>query len=402
MFKEQDQSAKNPPPLSLVAPDLARWFQTNRRLMPWREERTPYRIWISEVMLQQTQVATVIPYFDRFIRHFPDVTQLAAADLEAVLKLWEGLGYYSRARNLHKGARHLLDHHNGCLPSDYEQLLKVPGIGDYTAGAILSLAFNLPVPAVDGNVVRVLARLTNSAWVQGDVKDRKKARAVAEQLLVDLVPSADLTPALINEALIELGALVCRPQKPLCESCPLARVCRGLAAGTAGHLPLPKPKKTRPSEAFTVLVLNFSKTEAGGSYLLYRRKPTGLLAGLWDFPTVEGHRTIGEIVRLLEDRGCSVNNVFPLTGRKHIFSHLEWDIIGYFVELTSAAAADRGPESTAADAATDLPPLAEPVITYDGTSYPAEQTGYFDLAQLRELPLSTAMDHFRRQIRGLD
>ena len=215
---------------------LTDWFHAASRDLPWRRDRSPWHVWVSEIMLQQTQVNTVIPYYETFMARFPSCQDLAAAHLDDILKLWEGLGYYSRAKNLWRGANYVVNHHDGTVPDTYEELIKIPGIGDYTAGAILSFAFDAPFPAVDGNVVRVIARLTNSPWTQGNAKDKQCARSYVQNLLDHCPDQASL----INEGLIELGALICRPKVPECGRCPLHQNCSALIEGTAEELPLPK------------------------------------------------------------------------------------------------------------------------------------------------------------------
>jgi A/G-specific adenine glycosylase len=270
-------------------------------------------------MLQQTRAATVIPYYFAFLKAFPTPEQLAGASEEVVLKHWEGLGYYSRARNLQKGARYIVEHHRGKLPQTYAELIKVPGIGDYTAGAILSFAFGLPVPAVDGNVVRVVARLTDSTWTQGDVHDRKACRAKVAVFLKQWPQYA----ALISEGLIELGALVCLPRNPVCPECPLQSACLARRSGRAPELPLPKPKKERPVEVRTILVI---QERVGGQVLVAKRPARGLLAGLWELPFLPGRAEPSEIRCALTAAGAVVRQLLPLPAKRHIFSHLIWEM----------------------------------------------------------------------------
>ncbi len=257
--------------------DLLAWFDPGARSMPWRSVRSPYRVWISETMLQQTQVATVIPYFERFLARFPDVRSLAAASLEDVLKLWEGLGYYSRARALHRCAGVLIERHDAELPASYESLLALPGIGPYTAGAIASLAFGLCHPAVDGNVLRVMARL----WASNEPVDLPRTRDQLAERLSAVMPRRE--PGRFNEALMELGATVCTPKRPRCERCPLAIHCLAFHAGAVDRFPVRSPRRKPRLATFEVAVLE----APGPRYLVVRRPEEGLLGGLWEFPTRE-------------------------------------------------------------------------------------------------------------------
>ncbi|MGI6546164.1 MAG: A/G-specific adenine glycosylase [Fastidiosipilaceae bacterium] len=298
---------------------LLNWFDDEKRAFPWRRTGDPYAIWVSEIMLQQTRAATVVPYFLSFMRHFPTVEALARSTEMAVLKSWEGLGYYSRAKNLREGARYVLENHNGDLPRTYSEIIKVPGIGDYTAGAILSLAFNLPIPAVDGNVVRVFVRLTDSTWTQGNIKDRRLCRRyVASEL--EAWPSS---AAGINEALIELGATICAPRRPRCDICPLSPHCEARQSGRAHLLPLRRPPKKKPIESLTILIL---QNQASKKVLVTQRPADGLLADLWEFPSLSGHMSDAEIRRTLVAHGQNPLRIQHLPARRHIFTHLIWDL----------------------------------------------------------------------------
>jgi len=252
---------------------LIGWFAANRRDMPWRRTRDPYAVWVSEVMLQQTQVETVIPYYERFMRRFPTVGALAAARLDTVLKCWEGLGYYGRARNLHRAAGMVVAQLGGEIPGDREALLRLPGIGAYTAGAIASIAFDRPEPIVDGNVMRVLCRLFR---VHGDPRSTQTGRRLWEMAAV-LVPRR--CPGIFNQALMELGALVCRPGEPDCGACPARRLCEGRRHGEQSRLPIRRVRK--PIPRYTVVV---GIVEKDGKVLIDRRPEGGLLGGLWEFP----------------------------------------------------------------------------------------------------------------------
>ncbi len=317
-----------PTPLSPAAvPLLLDWYRQNRRDLPWRESRDPYRVLVSEIMLQQTRAETVKPYFHRFLATLPTVEALASADEPTLLKLWEGLGYYSRVRNLQKAARAVMEHHGGMIPADFDALLKLPGVGRYTAGAVASIAFGIPVPAVDGNVLRVLARLT------GDDTDilSPAAKKTAEATLAPLVPheaAGDFT-----QSLIELGALVCAPGEPKCGDCPLQLLCEAKRTGRQGELPVRISKTKRRVEERTVLVIRYTDDRGVPCVALRKRPPEGLLGGLYEFPCMEGHATPDEVGKYLTEHGLTKGAVTPLPAAKHLFSHIEWRMIGYAVEV---------------------------------------------------------------------
>lgn len=259
------------------APRIVAWQrQHGRHDLPWQNTRDPYRIWLSEIMLQQTQVATVIPYYRRFLKHFPTVEALAQASLDDVLAVWQGLGYYGRARHLHRAAALVCQIHGGQLPHDLDALRALPGIGAYTAGAILSIAFGQPLPALDANAVRVLARLLDLDELPTRARARRRLEAMAQSLL----PLDD--PGRLNQALMEFGALVCLPTDPGCQECPWNDACLALAHGTVSERPVRRVKRDVPTKRFAgVCLLD------GCSVLLCRRQPEGLLGGLWELPNVE-------------------------------------------------------------------------------------------------------------------
>ena len=294
--------------------DLIEWYQTNARDLPWRRTRSAYAVWISEIMLQQTRVAAVIPYYERFLRELPDAYALANVDEDRLHKLWEGLGYYSRAKNLKRAATEIVSRLGGELPHTYEELLTLPGIGEYTAGAIASIAFGQAVPAVDGNVLRVWARL----FADGrDIRDGAYKKEVRAHLL-PLVPAKD--PGAFNASLMELGAVVCLPNgMPKCGECPIRPYCIAFRQGRTTELPVIGVKKARRFERKTVFALN---TEQG--LLGYRRPESGLLAGLWQLPEADGVLTDTQAAGWLGEHGMTPKGELRFYERKHIFTHIEW------------------------------------------------------------------------------
>ncbi len=302
------------PDLRSIREPLLRWYRRNRRDLPWRRTRDPYAIWISEAMLQQTRVETVIPYYERFLTRFPDVLALADAAADEVLGAWAGLGYYSRARNLQRAARVVADEHGGRLPDTAEGLRELPGIGRYTAGAVASIAFDRPEPVVDGNVARVLARLLE---IREDVKSPAVSRRLWEEA-EGLVRGRD--PGDLNQALMELGATVCTPRSPRCLACPLVKLCAGHAAGDAESLPVkPARRAPRPVEAAAGLLLR------RGRALAVRRPPRGLLGGLWELPGGDLAPREGPeegLLRTLRERvGLRVAGARRLGTIEHLFTH---------------------------------------------------------------------------------
>lgn len=302
---------------------LPAWYATHRRDLPWRRTRDPYRIWISEIMLQQTRVQAVLEYYARFTTELPDVATLAQVPDERLLKLWEGLGYYSRARNLKAAAEQIVERHGGALPADYAALLALPGIGSYTAGAVASIAFGIPVPAVDGNVLRVIARFTADPTDIASPAYKK----LLEQTLGRLIPADD--PGGFNQALMELGATICLPGgAPLCALCPLGGLCKAEQLQLTGELPFKSAKRARRIEEKTVLLL------CTGDRIAIRRRPTrGLLAGLWELPQLPGRLDFAQTVQALRELELSPVRVEPVGESRHIFTHLEWHMTGYRVTL---------------------------------------------------------------------
>jgi A/G-specific adenine glycosylase len=308
---------------------LLRWAARNLRDLPWRvEPRDPYRVWVSEIMLQQTQVVSVIPYFRRFIERFPTVQALAAAPLDDVLKLWEGLGYYARARNLFRAARKVVAEFEGCLPDTVEELSQLPGIGRYTCGAIASIAFGRDAPVVDGNVKRVLCRVYA---IRGDARQpavQKKLWACAEANL----PKGK--GGRWNEAMMELGATVCTPRSPRCDECPLAGVCRARALGTQEQLPTKATKKRLPHYDVTAAVIR-----KRGRILIAQRPVGGMLGGLWEFPggKVERGESLEECLRreIKEELGVEIEVDQPVTQVKHAYTHFRITLHAFECRLVS-------------------------------------------------------------------
>ena len=304
---------------------LIPWYRSMRRELPWRQSPTPYQVWISEIMLQQTRIEAVIPYYARFLAELPDVTALAAVPEDRLLKLWEGLGYYSRARNLKKAAQLVMDEYGGELPRTATRLRKLPGIGDYTAGAIASIACGEPEPAVDGNVLRVIMRVTAC---EDDVLSQKTKSRVAGELRA-VYPSGE-EAGLLTEGLMELGETLCLPNgEPRCEACPLYGLCLAREQGLTAELPRRSPKKERRVEEKTVLLLR-----CDGRCALRRREESGLLAGMWEFPSLPGKRSAEEVRAALEKVGLSPGEIRPCGEAKHVFTHVEWHMSGYFVDLS--------------------------------------------------------------------
>ena len=305
-------------------PALLSWFAENGRPLPWRLDATPYHVWISEVMLQQTRIEAVIPHYEAFIRLMPDLTALAEMPEERLLKCWEGLGYYSRARNLQKAAKAVVASGESALPQTYAELIRLPGIGEYTAGAIASIAFGECVPAVDGNVLRVLSRLLNDDTDVLSPAGKKHFTAVARAL----VPQ---TAGQFNQAIMELGETVCLPHAaPRCTVCPLAAVCRGKRAGTAADLPVRKKPRARRVEQKTVFLLLSEKEDA---VLLHKRPQSGLLAGLYEFPNADGALTAEETLELLNEQGFTVSEMEKTAPAKHLFTHIEWQMSGFVARV---------------------------------------------------------------------
>lgn len=311
------------------------FYREHKRELPWRQTKDPYCIWISEIMLQQTRVEAVKPYYAHFLEVCPTVRDLAELSEERLFKLWEGLGYYSRARNLGRAARQIVAEYNGSLPADYEALLRLPGIGDYTAGAIGSIAFDLRLPAIDGNVLRVLSRVTGS---YDDIADPATKKRFREELF-EVIPkdAGDFT-----QAMIELGATVCVPNgEARCGVCPLASVCEAARNSLTDVLPVKRAKKARRVEKKTVLLIR-----DGENTVLSKRPPRGLLSGLYELPNAEGHLNEREVTERLRAMGLEPVHVERLEDAKHIFTHVEWHMIAYSVRISSDFDGFEGGEGT--------------------------------------------------------
>lgn len=289
------------------------WYATHGRRLPWRLEPSPYHTWVSEIMLQQTQVATVIPYYQRFLARFPDIDTLAAADLGELLALWQGLGYYSRARNLHAAARAIVRLHDGQLPGDRAALLALPGIGDYTAGAILSIAYNLDYVAVDGNVKRILARVLDYDREIDSSANAAELTNCARALL----PSGQAS--IFNQAMMDLGATICTPRQPLCDTCPVARYCLAWERGVQEQRPVRAPRATVPVREMVGAIVE----RDDGSWLALRRNPHGLLGGLWEIPVYERHTgdTLRPDARLIADLAQTLHLEITTPGAAWLVTH---------------------------------------------------------------------------------
>lgn len=312
--------------LIIIVNPLLSWYYHSARVLPWRDNPLPYCVWVSEIMLQQTRVDTVLPYFERFITALPDIASLAQADEQQLLKLWEGLGYYSRVKNMQKAARIVMERYNGELPASFEALKALPGIGTYSAGAISSIAFGLRFPAVDGNVLRVISRITASA---DDITDAFVKKRIERQV-TEILPAEGVGD--FNQSLMELGATVCLPNgTPRCDVCPLNRLCLGFQLGIAADLPVKAAKAAKRVENKTVLVM-----VQGDKLALRKRKKTGLLAGMWELPNIDGVLSAEEFIAVLKDMGIVFEVVQPLVAAKHVFTHITWNMVGYLVHVKNA------------------------------------------------------------------
>ncbi len=305
---------------------LLPWYEENKRDLPWRKDKDPYHIWVSEIMLQQTRVEAVKGYYARFLEKLPTVVDLANAPEDTLHKLWEGLGYYSRVRNLKKAAEVIVNTYGGTFPGTYEEVIALPGIGPYTAGAICSIAYNLPTPAVDGNVLRVFSRLLADETPPNAPAAKKNAESILKQIYPQR--AGDFT-----QALMELGATVCGPnQKPDCQHCPCKDFCKAYELGIACRLPVKVEKKARKVQEKTVFILNCEDW-----FALEKRPSKGLLAGLWQFPNIEGTWNTEEAISYLSSLRLSVKDIHKYVERTHIFTHVEWKMRAYYISLQEKA-----------------------------------------------------------------
>jgi len=302
---------------------LVEWYRKNKRELPWRDIKDPYRIWVSEIMLQQTRVEAVKPFYARFLNAFPTIQDLANAEEDLLLKMWEGLGYYNRVRNMQKAARQMVELYDGAFPESYMEIRALTGIGNYTAGAISSFAFDIPKPAVDGNVLRVISRITGS---YDDIMKASTKTKVEEQLETVIPKDAACD---FNQGLIELGAIVCVPNgAPKCEECPLSHLCYANQNNVQEELPVKKKAKERKVEKRTVFIFK------DGEKVAIRKRPgKGLLAGLYELPNIKGEMTEDEALAYSKQIGLAPLHIKPLGEAKHIFSHVEWQMCGYSIRV---------------------------------------------------------------------
>ncbi len=308
-----------------IVKPLCDWYQISKRDLPWRKDTLPYHIWISEIMLQQTRVEAVKVYYERFMKELPNIDALANVEEERLLKLWEGLGYYTRAKNLKKAAVKIIDEYQGKMPNTYEEIIQLPGIGEYTAGAIASIAFCEKVPAIDGNVFRVIMRIQNS-------KRNISKLSTKKELFQELSESMPENSGIFNQALMELGATVCVPNgEPHCNICPLKEMCKAFQEGTMLELPIKDSKKEKVMEEYTVFILlNYNKVA------IHKRPSKGLLASLYEFPNVNQKLNVEEALKYLKEKGYTVLRILEMESSKHIFTHKIWQMTNYIVYIEEA------------------------------------------------------------------
>lgn len=306
-----------------IVEPLVQWYQKNKRILPWRMEKDPYKIWISEIMLQQTRIEAVKEYYARFMKQLPSVQDLAMIEEEKLLKLWQGLGYYNRARNLKKAATIIQEQYHGKMPTAYDDLVKLPGIGEYTAGAIASIAYNEKVTAVDGNVLRVISRIIGN---KKNVLEESTKKEITK-LLEGIIPEE---AGDFNEGLMELGETVCLPnQEPLCEKCPVSEFCYAYKNNMTTELPVREKKMTKDIETKTVLIM----VDKSGNIAINKRENKGLLAGMYEFPNIDKVLTKKAIEEIVEELGMQINSITKLGKHKHVFTHKIWNMTGYKIEV---------------------------------------------------------------------
>ncbi|MDO5336592.1 MAG: A/G-specific adenine glycosylase [Eubacteriales bacterium] len=311
--------------LENIVEPLTEWYRKNKRSLPWRDQNNAYYTWVSEIMLQQTRVEAVKPYFTGFIKELPDIEALRVCPEDKLMKLWEGLGYYNRVRNMQKAAAEVTEKYKGRLPADYGELLSLTGIGSYTAGAIASIAYGIPVPAVDGNVLRVISRITENS---SDIKKQSVKKQIEEELL-KVMPKD--YPGDFNQALMELGAVVCVPNGAAkCKECPINNLCLACIHGTQEEFPKKGEKKSRRIEERTILIL-----QDGEKTAISRRPDKGLLAGLYEFPNIKGFLTQDEALRKAQSMSLHPLHIERAEDARHVFSHVEWRMMAYKIRVDS-------------------------------------------------------------------
>lgn len=311
--------------LAEMVDPLLRWYRAEKRELPWRDQKNAYYTWVSEIMLQQTRVEAVKPYFQRFMKELPDIKALCECPEDKLLKLWEGLGYYNRVRNMQKAAQTVMEKYSGRLPADYEALKSLSGIGSYTAGAIASIAYGIPVPAVDGNVLRVITRMTRN----GQDIMKQSVRRQMERDLAEIIPKD--SPGDFNQALMELGAVICVPKgQAKCGQCPVAFMCQAHQMGQEMEYPRKAAKKPRVIQKKTVLVIQDGRKTA-----IRKRPGKGLLAGLYELPNLDGWKTEEESLAYVENQGMTPLRILKLGRARHVFSHVEWEMQGYQIRVAS-------------------------------------------------------------------
>lgn len=320
------------------------WYEAEKRDLPWRRTSNPYYIWVSEVMLQQTRVDTVIPYYERFITKYPTMEILAEADQDELLKMWEGLGYYSRARNLQAGVREVVINYNSKIPSNRKDISTLKGVGPYTAGAILSIAFNLPEHAVDGNVMRVMSRLL---LIENDITV-PKTKKIFENVITDLIDHND--PSSFNQGLMELGATICTP-KPKCLLCPVRDFCSAFHEGRQEELPV----RTKKKKGKVIPMASFAIQNEQGDWLLRKRPETGLLANMWEFPMLELNQEEDVINMFFREFDMQLESLVEIIAFKHIFTHLTWEMSSFRTRISSSQKIPEGYQFLTKDEVESLP-----------------------------------------------